>query len=161
MTKIEYRQIDNSYCYISCEGVVFSTYGNKITVLKGHHVNGYHRFNISGQNIKVHRLVAKYFVANPYNYNIVDHIDGDKLNNHYKNLRWCTISQNSQNKKKRPNTSSPYIGVWKFGNGWRFKIFHNGIRDLKFFKSELDAAKMYDKKALEYFGKYAKLNFPH
>ena len=88
-----------------------------------------------------------------------NHIDGDKLNNHKKNLRWCTISQNGQNKKKRLNTSSPYVGVWKFGNGWRFQIFHDGIRDLKFFKSELEAANMV--KSIGIFEKYATLNFPH
>jgi hypothetical protein len=42
----------------------------------------------------VHRLVAKYFVPNPNKYNVVHHIDGNKLNNNYKNLEWTTQSQN-------------------------------------------------------------------
>jgi hypothetical protein len=43
---------------------------------------------------KVHRLVAEYYVQNPHNYNEVNHIDGDKSNNHYTNLEWCTHAQN-------------------------------------------------------------------
>lgn len=47
-------------------------------------------------NCKVHRLVAEEFLPNPLNYKQVNHIDGDKSNNHYKNLEWCSQSQNSQ-----------------------------------------------------------------
>lgn len=40
--------------------------------------------------LAVHKLVAMCFVENPENLPEVDHIDGDKLNNHYSNLRWVT-----------------------------------------------------------------------
>lgn len=43
----------------------------------------------------IHRLVAMYFVANPYNKTIVNHIDGNKLNNHYTNVEWVTASENN------------------------------------------------------------------
>ena len=44
------------------------------------------------------RLVALYFVENPnpLEYDIVNHIDGDKLNNNASNLEWCNISMNTQ-----------------------------------------------------------------
>lgn len=41
------------------------------------------------KSIKVHRLVAKHFVPNPYKYEVVNHKDGNPLNNHFKNLEWC------------------------------------------------------------------------
>lgn len=43
----------------------------------------------------VHRLVAKAFIVNPDNLKEVNHIDGDKLNNHYSNLEWSTRKLNS------------------------------------------------------------------
>ena len=60
------------------------------------------RFYISGKwfTLRPHRLVAKYFVDNPNNYNIVNHKDMDKHNNYYKNLEWCTQKYN-QNEAMR------------------------------------------------------------
>jgi hypothetical protein len=46
--------------------------------------------------IVVHRLVACTFIKNVdrIKYNQVNHIDGNKLNNHILNLEWCTCSEN-------------------------------------------------------------------
>lgn len=44
----------------------------------------------------IHRLVATAFVENPCNYNIVNHLDENKLNNHADNLEWCTLVDNFQ-----------------------------------------------------------------
>ena len=47
-------------------------------------------------NWLVHRLVATLFVpnSNPIQYNVVNHIDGDRHNNNFTNLEWCTQKQN-------------------------------------------------------------------
>jgi hypothetical protein len=46
--------------------------------------------------LRVHQLVAQYFVENPSRLKFVNHIDGNKLNNHFKNLEWVSASQNTK-----------------------------------------------------------------
>ena len=58
--------------------------------------NGYLIVTLDGKQLSVHRLVATHFLPNPYNYSQVNHKDGNKLNNHYSNLEWCTAKQNMQ-----------------------------------------------------------------
>lgn len=46
------------------------------------------------KNIYNHTLVARYFVSGQRPGTQVNHKDGDKRNNHFKNLEWCTPKQN-------------------------------------------------------------------
>ncbi len=66
--------------------------------LKPSITNGYHRICLSNDNGRrkhqVHILVAQHFCDNPDNKPIVNHKDGDKLNNDYTNLEWVTQSEN-------------------------------------------------------------------
>ena len=62
---------------------------------KGYYAVTFH-MNNKAYCRKVHRLVIEAFKPNPDNLPCINHIDGNKLNNHIDNLEWCTYQQNMQ-----------------------------------------------------------------
>lgn len=66
--------------------------------------DGYLRFRFwikrKAFKIALHRLVALLYVENPNNYPVVNHIDGNKQNNHKDNLEWCTVRHNTLHAEK-------------------------------------------------------------
>jgi len=65
---------------------------------------GYPQLRLYNKNKKYvrnqHRLVALAFIPNPNNLPQVNHIDGNKMNNHISNLEWCTNSDNMKHAYK-------------------------------------------------------------
>jgi hypothetical protein len=111
-------------------------------------------------NLKMHRLIV-----DAEENEIVDHADGNPLNNRRFNLRICTQAQNLANKRKqtykRGASTSKYKGVYfdKQMKKWRARVtFNKKTIHVGLFVNELDAAKAYDRKAKEVFGEYALTN---
>jgi hypothetical protein len=91
----------------------------------------------------------------------IDHIDGNGLNNCKSNLRICTLSENNRNITKRKNCTSKYKGVHYSKRDDLYTAYINCNKKrtyIGWFKNEIEAAKAYNKSALELFGEFAKLN---
>ena len=59
------------------------------------------------KNKYLHRLLAKQFLANPNNYDTVNHIDGNKLNNNINNIEWTSQSRNALHANELELTYKP------------------------------------------------------
>ena len=89
--------------FIYDTGDVYNTTTNKM--LDGSiSENGYRYYRLSKNNCKkmfyAHRLVAEHFIDNPKGLPVVNHKDGDKLNNDISNLEWVSYSENIEHAHK-------------------------------------------------------------
>ena len=114
------------------------------------------------QFVFMHRIVLERMIGRPLQKGEdTDHINGMRADNRRINLRLTTRTQNLQNLKKKSGTSSQYKGVmWdKERERWMAYITVNRHRIyLGRYATEEEAARAYNKAALEYFGEYARLN---
>lgn len=111
-------------------------------------------------NKKVKLIYMHREVLNSPDAEHVDHIDHNGLNNCKANLRPCSAEQNQHNKGFTCNSKSKYKGVTWHNGKWRARITHQKKQiHIGHFKSEIDAAMAYDKKASELFGEFAFTNF--
>lgn len=80
-----------------------------------------------GVTFSVHRIICKTFNINLNNLKIINHIDGNKLNNHYLNLEWVSQQENICHFIKNKKTSSKFIGVGfnKYANKWKARTTLN------------------------------------
>lgn len=62
--------------------------------------HGYYQVNIANKSRRTHRLLAEAFIPNPLNFETVNHIDGDKLNNNLENLEWMSRSENVKHSRE-------------------------------------------------------------
>lgn len=94
---------------------------------------------------------------------VIDHINGNSLDNRRANLRHCSIKENVRNQAPRVGFTSKYKGVaWRADRSkWTAYICPDRKKlNLGVFRSEHNAAYAYDKAALKHFGQYARINFP-
>lgn len=91
---------------------------------------------------------------------VVDHIDGDGLNNQKTNLRLCTQGQNNFNSRINKTNTSGFIGVCPHGkNSYRAYIsINNKTIHIGNFKDPKEAAKARNEVASRLRGEFAVLN---
>ena len=107
------------------DGRIFSKQTN-IFLKPSKNKGGYYHVGLSKNNkaktFRIHRLVGLHYLPKVQGKDIIDHIDGDKINNHVNNLRWTTNIENSNGyqRLKDCNTSG-FKNIIKTTNGFRFQ----------------------------------------
>lgn len=87
--------------------------------------DGYLVVSFNSRVKRVHRLVAERFLPAPTNdirTLVVDHLDRDRTNNDVSNLRWCSRSDNNQNKGVRSDNLLGQQNIDLFRGRYRVKI---------------------------------------
>lgn len=74
------------------------------------------------KHLRIHRSLAELFIPNPENKPCINHKDGNKLNNSFDNLEWCTSSENNFHgyrtgliPRNRDKIKKPVIQLDRFG----------------------------------------------
>lgn len=115
-----------------------------------------HRSSKPRSIVRMHRLLMG--VTDPAV--LVDHRDGNRLNNRRANLRVATVGQNNANRSGPPSASG-FRGVYRKGDRWQAQLRVDGkMRSLGCFNDPAEAARAWDLAAAEVHGEYARLNFP-
>lgn len=93
----------------------------------GVYSGGYRTIHLRRRHYRTHRLIWKLEHGRDPYYSI-DHIDGDKLNNHYSNLRDVSPLENSKNAFLSKNNKSGVSGVAFKGGYWQAQIGCTGSK---------------------------------
>jgi hypothetical protein len=106
------------------------------------------------KRVYLHRLIAEADDGS-----VVDHINGNTLDNRRENLRVVDASINEQNKKPYGESDLKGVHFNKYAGKWQSKITKDGKqRHLGYFESKEDAARMYNFWALDLYGENAYIN---
>jgi len=103
------------------------------------------------------RRIMHRMIVNAPDGMLVDHINGDTLDNRKENLRICTPSENIRNSKRRSTNTSGFKGVNFQCGKWMARIMiHQKRYNLGLFDTPEEAHKAYCDKAKELHGEYAR-----
>ena len=117
--------------------------------------DGYICVRINYKLYRVHRLVWAMHGKEPAE--IIDHINGDKLDNRIENLRGATQSQNCMNRRQRSDNKSGIKGVVRKKNKWYGSVTLNyKVHPAGYFDTKEDAAVAVEKLRKELHGKFAR-----
>ena len=125
------------------------------------HFDGYNRYAIHSyqtdngiRKLRMHRLILGVTGTT-----VVDHINGNGLDNRRENIRECEQRENIRNRIKTSNTRSRYKGVTWHSNKWRARISVGGKKFyLGCYTEENSACSAYDNAAKFYHGEFALTN---
>lgn len=113
------------------------------------------------KTVQLHRFILKLEAKTP----IVDHRDGNGLNNQKSNLRLCSLAENARHLIRPPKNNTGYRGVYFDRNKERYIVQAHDRFGKKMwvgtFKDLIEAALAFDRHAREHYGEFCgRLNFP-
>jgi outer membrane protein assembly factor BamB len=119
----------------------------------------YRCIRIDGRNYTAHQL-AWFYVTGEWAISLIDHRDGDPINNRWDNLRLATRSENSANRRRNRNNTSGFKGViwdrrhggWLARSGKDRRTYYLGR-----YPTAEEAHAAYTAKARELFGAFARV----
>jgi len=115
------------------------------------------RFYVSKNHGRNGKMYLHRFLMDAQPGQVLDHINGDSLDNRKSNLRFCSHRQNMANKVGRVDALK---GVTRSGKNWAAQIQTNGVHvNIGVFSTQYDAARAYDFAAAMFFGEFAVFNF--
>ncbi len=123
---------------------------------------GYSHTSVDGRIYDTHRLVFAWHNESPSGH-IVDHINGEPLDNRIGNLRAATVAQNGTNRRKNDSATSKYYGVsWNTARGkWVAQSKRDGeVEYLGSFDDEREAAMARDARIRKFKDEFTRFNFP-
>jgi len=113
-----------------CDYPLLSQFKWRVTNERGY------KYAIYGKS-KMHRVI----MGTSFNKSIVvDHIDGNGLNNQRSNLRICTNNQNKLNQIKRNNNTSGFKGVHQLKKSGRYQAYCS-VNNIRYYAGTYDTAK--------------------
>lgn len=119
--------------------------------------NGYCTTRLSGKLVTMHRFIMRAGFGE-----LVDHINGDRLDNRRSNLRFVSVRTNAVNSARRVNGSSKFKGVVRKRKRWCATISPSRTSVyIGVYSDESEAAWMYDQYAIALYGDDARLNFAY
>lgn len=129
-----------------------NTNNNRVRVSRHYTENG------KDKSVFIHRVIMERILGRPLKRNeLVDHRDGDQLNNRRSNLRLATHTQNMQNRRKHKGKSG-YKGVHQYGFRWHAIIQADKKRYLLgIYDNPEDAYEAYCKASKELHGEFSRL----
>lgn len=128
LNNIEFKPYDNNY-YVSKNGDIYSAY--KKDLLK-HYIDcdGYHRVDIHGKHIKIHKLVYLVWNGDIPNGLQINHYDDNKNNNNYDNLYLGTQKENIRDCIKNNHRVGNIQSIRIFDKKENKEIAFSKIKDL-------------------------------